>query len=221
MYKITISKIEQQEKQARAAGLLFVEEAKGLMEQRQARKASLSKRVRACADLVNADGERWILWSNLNAESEALRDIVRGAVEVTGSQDVDTKERLIEEFVDGKHRVLDSKSSVCGYGLNFQFCRRMVFVGMDNSWERWFQAIRRIWRFGQTEPVDVHIFISEAEGAVLENVKAKDAAAKDMAEALARETRESVRRNVVGMKRTQVAYEPKKIMEVPTWLRSE
>ena len=206
--------------QARAAGLLFVEEARGLMEQRQARKASLSKRVEACARLVNADDDRWIVWSNLNAESEALREAIRGSVEVTGSQDVDTKERIIEEFVDGKHRVLDSKSSICGHGLNLQFVKKMAFVGMDNSWEQWFQAIRRIWRFGQTEPCDIHVFVSEAEGAVLENVKAKDAAAKEMAEALARETREAVRANVIGTKRTTVAYEPQKTMRLPSWLGS-
>lgn len=107
-----------------------------------------------------------------------------------------------------------------GHGLNLQFCSRMAFVGMDNSWEQWFQAIRRIWRFGQTEPCDVHVFISEAEGAVLENVKNKDAAAKEMAEALALETRHAVRASVVGAKRTTVAYEPSVEMKLPAWLRS-
>jgi superfamily II DNA or RNA helicase len=207
--------------QAKKAGLLFVEEAAGLMAQREARRVSIDARVAACAELVNADRERWGVWCDLNAESLALAKAIPDAVEVTGSMDVDSKEAALEAFIDGKHRVLDSKGSICGFGVNLQFCHKVAFVGVSHSWETWFQTIRRFWRFGQTEPVDVHIFASEAEGAVVANLKRKDEAAREMALALAAETREAVRSEVLGATRTVDAYDPKTPMTVPDWVRSE
>jgi len=205
---------------ARKAGLLFVEEAVGLMAQRQARKATVDERVAACAKTVNDEpSERWVVWANLNAESEALAEMIKGSVEITGSMDADEKEARMDRFLAGEHRVLVSKSSIAGFGCNLQFCARQAFVGVDNSWEGFYQAVRRSWRFGQTRAVKVHVFASELEGAVVANLRRKEEDAEAMAEALSRETAAVVREQVMGPARTTAPYEPKARMEVPEWLR--
>lgn len=201
----------------RASGLLFAAPAGDLTERRNARRASLSGRVAECAALVNADDERWIVWCDLNDESDALTKTIRGAVEVKGSQDVDEKERRLADFIDGRSRVLVSKSSIAGFGLNLQFCARMAFVGVNDSWEGFYQSVRRIWRFGQTRECVVHIFASEIEGAVVANLKRKEADAKAMADELSRETSAVVREQVRGSHRHTNTYAPG-IIRIPAWL---
>lgn len=207
---------------AQAAGLLWAEEASSLMERRQARKASIGSRVKACADVVNAEArEPWVVWCDLNAESEALAKAIPGAVEIRGSMDVDDKERALVDFARGKVRVIVSKPSITGFGLNWQHSARMAFVGVTDSWEAYYQAVRRCWRFGQKRDVHVHVFASEAEGSVVANLKRKEAAAGEMAEALARETGAAVREAVLGSRRHVNDYDPKEPMHIPAWLRSE
>ena len=206
--------------EARAAGLLFVEEAASLMDRRSARRASMDRRVEACAKIVNADCQPWIVWCDLNAESDALARAIDGAVEVRGSMTIDEKESALAAFSRGEVRVLVSKPSICGWGLNWQHCRRQAFVGVTDSWEAYFQAVRRSWRFGQTEPVDVHVFASEAEGAVVKNLARKEADALAMAEELSRETSSVVRDAVGGSVRTVNAYAPGAI-KIPGWLKTK
>lgn len=201
----------------KASGLLFTAPARDLNERRQARRASLAARARDCAALVNADDGPWIVWCDLNDESDALTRSIRGAVEVRGAQDVDEKERRIRDFIDGRARVLVSKSSICGFGLNLQFCSRMAFVGVTDSWESYYQAVRRIWRFGQTQPCFVHVFASEIEGSVVANLRRKDADARAMADELSRETAAVVRAEVRGATRETNDYAPGSI-RLPVWL---
>jgi hypothetical protein len=208
--------------QAHAAGMLFVAEAESLSERRAARKSSLTQRVEACAAVVNAEmTEPWVVWCDLNAESEALTAAIAGAVEVRGSHTIDEKERALEAFARGEIRVLVSKPSIAGFGLNWQHCARMAFVGVTDSWEAYYQAVRRCWRFGQTRPVDVHIFASEAEGSVVRNLERKDAAARLMAEQLAAETRDAVAEAVLGQTRRTNEYAARELMRLPSWVISE
>lgn len=210
------------EDEARAAGVLFVEEAVGLMEQRTARRVSVGQRVAACAATVAREPrEAWVVWCDLNVESEALTAAIPGAVEVTGSMDSDEKERRLVAWLDGETRVLVTKSSICGFGVNAQRCARVAFVGVTHSWEAYYQSVRRCWRFGQKRPVDVHIFASEAEGAVVANLNRKDRDATEMSRALAEETREALRSSVIRQKRYTNDYEPRTEMKIPAWLRTE
>ncbi len=163
-----------------AEGNLFVTEAQTLLERRQARRASLPDRVAACADRVNASADQWIVWCDLNAESEALTKSIPDAVQVTGSDSNEHKESTMLAFADGRVRVLVSKPSICGFGMNFQNCHNMAFVGLSDSWEQLYQATRRCWRFGQTQPVDAYIITSDAEGAVVRNIERKEAQATTM-----------------------------------------
>lgn len=162
-------------------GFLFPVEAQTLMERRQARKVSLNERVELCAALVNQSSEPWLVWCDLNDEGDALEKAIVGSVQVAGRHKDEDKESRMLGFSDGQHRVLISKPSICGWGMNWQHCANVAFVGLSDSWEQWYQAIRRVWRFGQTREVNCHVITSEAEGAVVKNIQRKEADAARMA----------------------------------------
>jgi DNA modification methylase len=161
-------------------GYLLPIVAQTLQERRDARRASLKERVAACAELVNASNEQWVVWCDLNAESEALARAIPDAVEVTGSDTNEHKTAAMLGFSAGRHRVIVSKPSICGFGMNWQHCCNMAFVGLSDSYEQQYQAIRRCWRFGQTRPVDVHVITATTEGAVVDNIKRKERQAAAM-----------------------------------------
>ncbi len=202
-------------------GQLFAFEAQTLSERRDARKDSLAARVAKCAELVNADREPWIVWCDLNAEADALKSAIPDAIEIRGPDDADTKERRLADFAAGRIRVLITKPSIAGWGLNWQHCARMAFVGVTDSFEAYYQAVRRCWRFGQKREVMVHVFASELEGAVVANLKRKEADAMAMSESLSAETRDAVRSEVLGQSRQTNDYQPHKPIAAPAWLTSE
>lgn len=202
-------------------GMLFAAEAQTLSERRDARRSSLAQRVAECAEKVNAEShEPWVVWCDLNAESDALTAAIDGAIEIRGSDDVDTKERRLADFASGRARVLVSKPSICGWGLNWQHSARMAFVGVTDSYEAYYQAVRRCWRFGQKREVHVHIFASQFEGSVVTNLKRKEREAGLMAESLSAETRDAVMQEVTGSHRETNEYNASRSVDVPSWLRS-
>lgn len=188
-------------------GWLIPVQAQTLQERRSARRASLGDRVAACAGIANADSDQWIVWCDLNDESAALAKSINGATEVRGSDSNEFKEQAVIDFLSGKIRVLVSKPSMFGYGLNLQCCHKMAFVGLSDSWEQYFQAVRRCWRFGQTQPVDVYVISSETEGAVVSNIKRKDADAERMATEMSKQTKAIVTENIKGATVTQDTYQ--------------
>jgi hypothetical protein len=204
---------------AQTAGMLFAMEAQTLMERRDARRASLDERVRECAAIVNADRQPWIVWCDLNAEGDALRDAIPDAVEIRGSDDAEVKERRLIEFADGKIRALITKPSIAGFGLNWQHCARMAFVGVTDSFEAYYQALRRCWRFGQTRDVHVHIFASELEGSVIANLARKERDALAMSDAMSAETHDAVMSAVRGSTRQSNPYHPTQRIALPDFLR--
>lgn len=202
-------------------GSLFTVEAQGLAEQRKAARQTLQDRVSACADMVNASDKSFLVWCNLNTESDALKKAIPGAVEVKGSDSNDHKERSALGFANGDIRVLVSKPSIFGFGLNFQICNQMAFVGLSHSFEQYYQAVRRCWRFGQDTPVDVHIITSDLEGAVKANIERKERDADAMIAAMVEYTRDITQRNVRATVQEVTEYNPTKTMIIPSWLRSE
>jgi DNA modification methylase len=163
---------------------LFPMEALTLQERQRARRESIADRVAKAAQLVTGNDEQWIVWCDLNAESEALTRAIPDAVEVRGSDTAEHKETALLDFAAGRIRVLVSKPSICGWGMNWQNCARMVFVGLSDSFEQQYQAIRRCWRFGQTRPVEVHVVTAETEGAVVANITRKEKQATEMMESI-------------------------------------
>jgi hypothetical protein len=206
---------------ARAQGSLFTVEARGLSEQREARQASLADRVRVAADIVAREPkEPWLVWCDLNAESSALAAAIPGAVEVVGSDDPETKETELGNFCRGSLAALVSKPSIAGMGLNMQVCARVIFVGLSHSFEAWYQAIRRVYRFGQTRPVECHVITSDAEGAVVANLRRKQREAEAMVDAMVQEMAAlgTVRG---GTGRDFTDYKPTVPMTVPAWVGTE
>lgn len=200
-------------------GMLFAMEAQTLSERRTARRMSIEDRVSECAEKVNTDMQPWVVWCDLNDEGDALRQAIPGAVEIRGSDDIETKEQRLADFAAGRIRVLITKPSIAGFGLNWQHCARMAFVGVTDSFEAYYQAVRRCWRFGQTRDVHVHIFASSAEGAVVANLKRKERDAKAMAESLSAETREAVLAQVRGTTRHTNTYNADRLVAVPAFLK--
>ncbi len=187
-----------------------------LSERLRARRDSTADRVKAAAELVNSMPDRpWLVWCNTNEESAMLTAAIRDAVEVKGSDHPDQKTARLMGFVNGSVRVLVSKPSIAGWGMNFQRCSHMVFVGLNDSFEQLFQAIRRCWRFGQTQPVHAWFIASTAEGAVVNNLAEKEAAAEHMANEMSRHTATLMTRSLRDA-RELVRHE--KAMALPAWL---
>lgn len=165
-------------------GQLLFTGLKGIQDRTKVRKSTLVERVKTAADLVNASNEQWIVWCGLNDEQSALEQAIDGCVSVEGSQSPEDKAKHIEAFQDGEHRVLVIKPKIGGFGLNLQNAHNMVFVGLSDSWESYYQCIRRCYRFGQTQPVNVYIVLSDAEDAIYHNVQAKEKEALTMSDEL-------------------------------------
>jgi hypothetical protein len=165
-------------------GMLFHDmAAKGIQGRQAARCASIPDRVARAAEIAQGDGQ-WLVWCGLNDESSALARAIPGAVEVSGRDSYAEKKAAMRGFLDGSIRVLVSKMKIFGFGMNFQHCRQMICVGLGDSYEQYYQGVRRCWRFGQRDPVDVHIVISEAETGVVANVRRKEREALDMSREL-------------------------------------
>lgn len=197
---------------------LFPVEAKGLRERQAARRDSIIPRVKLAADLANSSDEQFVFWCGLNDESEQLSAAIPDAIEVTGSNSDSHKEKTALDFMDRKIRVLVSKSSIFGFGMNFQQCHNCGFVGMSDSWEQMYQAVRRVWRFGQKMPVHAHIITGELEGAVVRNVQRKEKQASDMAESMLGYMREINAAEIHGTIRETESYSPKEKVKKPKWL---
>jgi superfamily II DNA or RNA helicase len=203
----------------RASGHLFAERARTLSDRRSAKRASIEGRIGGCIDLVNASDEAWVVFCELNDESKALARGINGAVELTGSMDLDEKEEAMDAFLSGGARVIVSKPSLCGHGVNMQHCHNMAFASVSDSWEQRHQAIGRIHRFGQKNECNVHSFLSELELNVLDNIerKARDAAA--MSDELAAECVAHVRANVIGQKKVVNEHKTRTVA-LPSWITS-
>jgi superfamily II DNA or RNA helicase len=155
--------------------------ASSLGEQRGARRASLANRVAKVAELANGNDEQWIVWCDLNDEGDELTKAINGAVQVAGANSDDEKSERMMAFSRGEIRVLVTKPKIAGFGMNWQQCHNMAFVGLTHSYEAMYQAMRRVWRFGQENPVNVHITVSLPEMPILDNINRKEKEAEVMA----------------------------------------
>lgn len=198
--------------------LLLPQTSQSLNERRAARRNSLDDRVKAAAEIANGISEQVLVWCDLNDESEALTNAINGAVEVRGSQTTTYKENAMNGFTSGENRVLVSKPSIAGWGMNWQQCSKMIFVGLSDSFEAYYQAVRRCWRFGQKKEVDVYIIISDAEGCVKANIERKQRDTERMTRELVKFTKDILTAEIHHTVRMSESYVPCEIMEVPEWL---
>lgn len=137
-------------------------------------------RVAKIAEIVNASDESWIVWCNTNDESDQLARSIPDAVEVKGSDTSKQKEERIDAFTQGRARVIVTKAGIAGYGLNWQHCRNVAFVGLSYSFEDFYQALRRSYRFGQTKEVNAFIIQASTEDAIMRTIQRKIEQHKEM-----------------------------------------
>lgn len=187
-------------------GFLFPVEAQTLQERQLARKITIEDRAIKAAEIVNSSRDQFLVWCDRNDESSTLKRLIEESVEVKGSDTTDHKIKSALGFSNGTIRVLISKPSMFGYGLNFQNCHNVIFVGLSDSYEQYYQAVRRCWRFGQEKEVNVKIVVSEIEGAVVRNIERKEQDALKMAEEMVVHMQEINKENIKGIKKTSDEY---------------
>lgn len=201
-------------------GSLYAVDARTLSDQRALRRATMAKRVELIATKIASEpNEPAIVWCELNEESSALRSAIHGAVEVKGADSVESKRDALLGFADGKFRVLVSKPSICGHGMNWQHCARIYFIGASHSYEQTYQAIRRCYRFGQTRQVIVRTCVAETEHDVIENVARKHREAEEMGRQMVEQISSASYASGQGARREWNNYKPGRQMEVATWLK--
>lgn len=168
-----------------AEGQLFATEAQTLTERRAARKNSLEGRAEAVAATVGVSDEQWLVWCDRNDEQDLLEKLLGDrCVSIRGTTPADDRLRLERMWREGRVQTLVTKPGMFGFGMNWQHCHNEAFCGLSDSYEQFYQAVRRCWRYGQAEPVNCHIFTSPAEGAVVKNIERKEQDAQKMAAAM-------------------------------------
>lgn len=192
-----------------APGMLFELPAEGLHEQREESRRTMEERCERAAALVMAHNEPAVMWCHLNTEGELLRKLVPGSIEIKGSDEPERKEELFEEFGQRRARVLVIKPKIGAWGLNWQHCAHMTWFP-SHSFEQYYQAVRRCWRFGQTRPVTVDIVTTEGGMLVQENLQRKAKQADTMFASLVEHMN-----NALAIERSQ-NFNAK--TEVPSWL---
>lgn len=206
----------------RPADQLLFTRLRGVTDRAQARKQTIAARVAAAvAQIEREPDEAWLVWVGLTDEQRALTAALPGAITVEGADTPVVKAERLLGFANGNHALLITKPSIAGFGLNFQRCARMVFVGLSDSYEQYYQAIRRCWRFGQTRPVQVYLVLSDVESDVYNNVKRKEADAGELSRELIRNVREFERAEIEHNVKDPDKYEPRHPIRIPSWLMSE
>lgn len=199
---------------------LFVEPAQSLIERNKARKDSLEDRCKKAAEIANNLNERSVIWCHLNDESKLLHSLIHHSVEVTGSHTDEHKTNALVGFADGSVRHLVSKPKIAGFGMNWQSSHHCIFVGLSDSWEAFYQAIRRQWRFGQDSIVHVHIVSADTEGAVVENIKRKDKQHRELASAMMDHMRDLTKKSVLGASVDKTDYIAEVDMILPEFMEA-
>jgi hypothetical protein len=194
---------------------LFAEVTMSATSLHDVKRQTSAARAETVARLVEAEpGEPRILWCDTDYESDALKHAVKDATDIRGSMSIDEKEDRLAAFASGQIRHLIAKPSMCGFGLDWSHCARMVFVGRSYSYETYYQAVRRCWRFGQKREVIVDIVVAEGEDTIGRAINRK---ASDHAE-MKQSMRDAMVRALTARRETKVAYNPKHIGRLPSWL---
>lgn len=191
------------------AGMLFSLPAESLQDQREERRITLEDRCEEAARIVGRHDAASVVWCHLNDEADLLERLIPDCRQVSGSQSEDEKEEILLAFQRGELKRLVTKPKIGCFGLNWQHCHSVVTFA-SHSWEQYYQAVRRCWRFGQTQPVDVHVIATEGEVGVLSNLRRKANAADRMFESLVRHMGNAL---AVDHRRTFPHSE-----RIPTWL---
>lgn len=194
---------------------LFGASAMSATEMFAVKRQTALARAESAAEALYADrSQPWIIWCDTNDEADALKSAIPDAIEVRGSQSIDQKEELLEAFGKGEAPYLIAKPSMCGFGLDWSHCARMAFVGRSYSYEIWYQAVRRCWRFGQKRPVKVHLIVAEGEDAIGRVIDRKEGDHAKMKAAM----RDAMRRATGRSAIVKSAYTPTHKARLAPWI---
>lgn len=193
------------------------QESLSLTERREARKESLQLRCEKAAEYVNNSDEQWLVWCDLNDESHTLHSLINESVEVQGSDKDEHKTNSMLNFAQGDIKCLVTKPKIAGFGMNWQNCHNMIFTGLSDSYEAYYQALRRCWRFGQTKEVNVYIIISAKEGCVKQNIERKQTDFIKMQKEMTELTKEITKKELKKTCRLSTPYNPQTKMILPDW----
>lgn len=205
---------------------LFAMPAETLQERRQARKNSLNDRVNVAINFALSYGDEPVLiWCNYNDESTLLKKQIDKlkkpndiAYEIKGSDTNERKEKGLIGFAKNEITYLISKPSICGFGMNWQNSHTMIFCGLSDSYEQFYQAIRREYRFGQTKEVNVYVITSEAESSILNNIKEKQARHELMSKEMLKVINTVTKEKLYALKFEHSNYKPQEEFQKPSWL---
>ena len=192
--------------------------AETLTERRQARKKSAPQRVQMTKDIALSK-RQCLVWCDYNYESDMLHKAIPGSAEIKGSDNPGYKENAMIEFASGGIKYLVSKPSICGFGMNWQNCHSMVFSGLSDSFEQFYQAVRRCWRFGQENEVDVHVILSESEISVLQNIQRKQSEHDRMKKEMIEIMSDISKAELYNQESQHTEYHPDQIMKIPEFMR--
>ena len=210
IYKHTVSAKAQKGKLISTAVL-------DLKDRRDSRKESLNDRVSLCAELVK-DMDSCLVWCDFNDEGNALEKAIENSVQVQGSDTSEHKEKSLLAFSDGDIKYLVTKPKIAGFGMNWQNCHNIIFCGLSDSYEKYYQAIRRCWRFGQKKEVNVHIVISSRDLPVYNNVMNKEKMAFEMNNNMIEITSEMFKTEIAkATMRETTPYIAELEMKLPDW----
>jgi hypothetical protein len=199
-------------------GFLFALPASSLQERRIARRGSLKARVDRTVELANSNDEQWLIWCDLNDESTSCAKAINGAVEVTGSDSDEHKADAMLGFSEGRYRVLVTKGDICGFGMNWQQSWNQIFCGLSDSYERFYQCVRRQYRFGQKSAVNAYVITSNLEGAVVANIQRKQADSDRMAAEMVKHMASLSAQVINGATVYTGKYTPTIELQIPSWL---
>lgn len=196
---------------------LFVEYAETFQEKNKARKETLEEKALMINDIISST-DNCLIWCNYNDESGYLHKMIKDSVEVKGNDKSEHKKNSMIGFSNNEVKYLISKPSICGFGMNWQNCHDMVFCGLSDSYEQFYQAVRRCYRFGQKKEVNVHVVISEKEMSILLNIKRKQAQHERMMTEMVSVIGDLSKEQMMNLKINHTEYNPSKEMTLPDFL---
>lgn len=203
-------------------GFLFPVEACTLQERLGARRDTVHDRVKAACRIIEKNKSEknrlWCVWCNLNVEAESMQKARHGMINIQGSDSNEVKTERLLGFSRGEIDEIVSKSKIAGFGMNMQNCHNTIFLGLSDSYEQYYQAVRRFWRFGQKEVVNVYIVTSDIDGNVRDNIERKERDAETIYNEMVYYMKEINAENIKGSQRTASDYQPKEKIMVPSFI---
>lgn len=205
-----------------AGDSLFQMDAVTLQERQAARRDSIEARVKAAVRVImenkENEADQFCVWCNLNAESDTAAAERPGMVNIQGSDSNESKIRNMLAFAKKELAEIVSKPKIAGLGMNWQQCNKVIFLGLSDSYEQFYQAVRRFYRFGQKKTVHVWIVTADTEGAVVENIRRKERDANNMYSEMVQYMNTENRIAVSGRVMRKTEYNPTKTMMLPAFI---